>query len=492
MAENERRMSDTESLMWRLEKDPFLASSFANITVLDRSPDMDVLYSRMERAAILFPRLRRRVQHAPGNLGNPSWVDDSDFDIRYHVRRISLPEPGTMRQLQDLTTLILADPFDRSRPLWQFHVVDGLEGGRSALIEKLHHTVTDGQGGVEMSLHFLDLERTPPPPPPLDPELVNAAMASASVDPSEALRGAMTDSMKIPLAMLRQVRDILSEPAQLAEIGSSASATVKGILTQLTETDAARSPLWTQRSIRRRLEVSRVPYREMREAARELGGKINTAFVTAAAHAAGDYHRQLGAPVESLRASMAISTRTDSSGANAFSLARMLVPTADMPIRERFAAVNEALMSARSESESASLEAIATVATILPTSVITRLARAQAQTVDFATSNVRGAGVPLYVAGAKLLANYPVGPLTGVAFNVTLMSYLGSLDVGINIDEAAVESPSLLKECLDKAFAEVCEFAPPNPGGATGVDDATGSTASKSKKIRRRWWRRSG
>jgi len=98
MAGHEKRMSDTESLMWRLEKDPYLASTFANITILDRPPNMDALYARMERTALLVPRLRRRVQPAPGNLGNPTWVDDSTFDIRYHVRQISLPAPGDMRR----------------------------------------------------------------------------------------------------------------------------------------------------------------------------------------------------------------------------------------------------------------------------------------------------------------------------------------------------------------------------------------------------------
>jgi hypothetical protein len=138
---SEKRMSDTESLMWRLEKDPYLASTFANITILDRPPNMDALYERMERTSILFPRLRRRVLPAPGNFGNPTWVDDPSFDIRYHVRNISLSEPGDMRQLLDLTTLLVADPFDRSRPLWHFIIVNGLRGGRSALIQKLHHTI---------------------------------------------------------------------------------------------------------------------------------------------------------------------------------------------------------------------------------------------------------------------------------------------------------------------------------------------------------------
>ncbi len=484
MAELENRMSDTESLMWRLEKDPHLASTFGNITILDRPPNMDLLYARMERTAQLFPRLRRRVQPSPGNIGNPTWVDDPTFDIRYHVRHISLAEPGDFRQLLDTVTLLIADPFDRSRPLWHFYIIDGLRGGRSALVQKLHHTVTDGQGGVELSMLFLDLERDPGPLPPIDPEIVNASTHASSPDPTEALRGAMSDSLRIPIAVLKQVRDIVSDPSVIGSISSSTSSTVKSLLTQLSDTDGARSPLWTQRSLRRRLETTQMSYYDMRAASKALGGTLNTAFVTASAHAAGKYHRALGAPVESLRASMAISTRTDNSGSNAFTLARMLVPTSDMPLRERFLAVHEILQAARDESASGSLNTIATMSTLLPTSVITRLARAQAETVDFATSNVRGAGVPLFVAGSQLLENYPVGPLGGVAFNLTLMSYMGSMDVGINIDEAAVESPALLRDCLVESFAELASYAPPS-------DSASDSLVANEPTTKRRWWRRS-
>lgn len=480
----ERRMSDTEALMWRLEKDPYLASTFANITILDRPPDMDLLYARMERTSMLFPRLRRRVQLPPGNIGNPTWVDDPGFDIRHHVRQMALPAPGTMRQLQDLVTLLIADPFDRSRPLWQFIVIDGLEGGRSAMVLKLHHTVTDGEGGVELSLQYLDLEREPGPLPPVDPEIVNSFAETKEPDATDALRGAMNDSLRIPIAVLKQVRDVLANPSVLGEIGSSTSATVRSLVSQLSETDSARSPLWTERSLRRRLEVARVPYAEMRAVSKMLGGTLNTAFVTAAAHAAGRYHDQMGAPVESLRASMAVSTRTAGTEGNAFSLVRMLVPTSDMPVTDRFEAINEILVAARSGGASAALDAIATVSTVMPTSVLTRLARAQAETVDFATSNVRGAGVPLYVAGAKLLANYPIGPLAGVAFNMTLLSYLGGLDVGINIDEAAVESPELLRESLQMAFDEMVALAP-------AQEKAPDVPPPPQAPSRRRWFRRS-
>ena len=484
MSDHEKRMSDTESLMWRLEKDPYLASSFANITILDKSPNMDLLYARMERTAMLFPRLRRRVQPAPGNLGNPTWVDDPSFDIRYHVRNISLAAPGDMRQLLDLATLLVADPFDRSRPLWHFVIVDGLVGGRSALIQKLHHTVVDGQGGIELSMQYLDLQRDPGPLPPIDPDIMNSATLASPTDATDALRGAMNDSLRLPLAVLRQVRDVLSDPSLISSIGSSTSATVKELFAQLSETDAARSPLWTTRSLRRRMEIANVSYHDMRGAAKHLGGTLNTAFVTATAHAAGMYHRELGAPVESLRASMAISTRTSDSGGNAFTLARMLVPTADMPIDERFVAVNEILNSARTGATNSSLEAIATVSSVIPTSVVTRLARAQAETVDFATSNVRSAGIPLFLAGSQMLENYPIGPLGGVAVNVTLMSYMGKMGVGINIDDAAVESPALLRDSLTQSFTELFAHAPARDSTSTGVVPETDST-------KRRWWRRS-
>ena len=165
---DEPRMSDAEGLMWRLEKDPYLTSTFGTVSLLDRPPDFDRLRARMERAVAAVPRLGWRVQPAPVNLSAPLWVDDPDFEIDQHVRRIALPKPGTMRQLLDLATLLVIDPFDRTRPLWQFIVVEGLRGGKAALIQKMHHTITDGEGGVQMSLQYLDFERDAPEPPPLD------------------------------------------------------------------------------------------------------------------------------------------------------------------------------------------------------------------------------------------------------------------------------------------------------------------------------------
>jgi len=129
-----------------------------------------------------------------------------------------------------------------------------------------------------------------------------------------------------------------------------------------------------------------------------------------------------------------------------------------MPIAERFLLIHEAANTARESSATAGLETVAAVAATLPTSFVTRIARVQAQTVDFATSNVRAADFPCFIAGAQIVANYPVGPLAGVAFNLTLLSYCGSLDMGLNIDTAAVDDPALLKACIEDAFVELAQL----------------------------------
>src|SRR5215210_3216860 len=118
----ERRMTDAEALIWNLEKDPYLSSSFANVTILDQPIDFERFRARIDAAVDVIPRLRQRVSPMLGRLAPPMWTDDPDFDLDFHVRRVALPPPGTERQLFDLATLIANDPYDRTRPLWEFVV----------------------------------------------------------------------------------------------------------------------------------------------------------------------------------------------------------------------------------------------------------------------------------------------------------------------------------------------------------------------------------
>jgi WS/DGAT/MGAT family acyltransferase len=347
----------------------------------------------------------------------------------------------------------MGDPFDRTRPLWQFTLVEGLKGNRAALIQKLHHTIADGESGIRLSLEYLDFERDAIPPALPDPDTVDQANEAfdRDLDIADNVREVISGALRIPLA----------DPGQIPSATKNAADSLRGLVDVLGDTDAARSPLWTQRSTRRHFETTSASFAETRAAAKHLGGTLNTAFVTIAAHASARYHLEQGAPVEALRSSMAVSTRNDDSGANAFSLVRLLVPAADMPIDERFRAIQEATAAAMAAAAgSASLDGVAALAATLPTPVITRLALQQAHTVDFATSNVRASPVPMYAAGAQVLANYPIGPLSGVAFNLTLLSYLGRLDMGLNVDAAAVADPAMLKRFLDEAVDDLVAIAP--------------------------------
>jgi diacylglycerol O-acyltransferase / wax synthase len=450
-------MSDAEGLMWRLEEDPSLSSTIANITVLDRPPEADRLRRTMERACQVIPRLRQRVQAAPLGVGSPTWVDDSSFDLAYHLRRVALPSPATQRELENLAMLVVADPFDRARPLWEFIVVEGLADGNAAIIQKFHHTVTDGEGGVRLSLEFLDFERDPPERQPV--EATGRDLAVAGSPDLDVVRDLLVGSLRFPLVVLRQVRELLSDPAGIPRAGAAMAETLRTIVTELAATDRARSPLWTARSLARAYETLDVPLAPVREAAKALGGTVNAAFIAAAAAAAGEYHRLHGHCVEELRASMAVSTRTADSGANAFSLARLLVPTGEMAMAERVGLVVEATAQAKEASRTGALDVLAAVANTLPTPLVTRIVRTHAQTVDFATSNVRASPTTLYVGGAKVLASYPVGPLVGVAFNVTTMSYGGALGVGLHCDTAAVTEPGVLKAALIRAFEQLVAAA---------------------------------
>ena len=440
--------------MWNLEKDPHLSASIANVTILDRAPDRTRLRARMVTAAGAVPRLRQRVVPALGRLAPPEWREDPDFDLDYHLRWVALPAPGTMRQLLDLASGVVHDPFDRTRPLWEFVVVEGLEGGRAAMVQKLHHAITDGEGGIRMSEQFIDLERdatAPIAPSRPVPEVPDGGLVATTVD-------TLTHNVRRALGVARRATEeagtLVRHPSRLAAVGEAATELAASAARQLVVTDPARSPLWTQRSLRRRLEVLQVPMDEAKVAAKALGGTLNDLFVTAAAGGAGAYHRAAGFPVEDLRISMPISTRRDgSAGGNAFTPTRVLVPAGIEDPVERFAAVRERLATTRHERALGVADGFAGLANLLPTSVVVRLARQQVETVDFATSNVRGAPFPLYIAGARILANHPIGPTGGTAWSLTLMSYDGSLDMGLNVDAGAVEDPGALRDAIEGELA---------------------------------------
>lgn len=467
---DDHHLSDVEALMWTLDADPRLSSTFANITLLDQPADVERFRARMERALVAVPRLRRRVQPGLAGLGNPRWVEDPDIDLDQHVRHVVIDPPGDERQLLDLAAKIAGTPFPRDRPLWEFVVVDGLADGRGAMIQKLHHSITDGQGGIRMSVQFIDFERDPGPLEPVtdggDEGREEAAPPSASAATMEAVTATLAELTRTPRSLVRQAIEgataVAADPTRLAAVPGDASAIARSLARQVGVTGDALSPLWRTRTLGRHLDLLRIPLDQAKAAATALGGSVNDLFVAGAAGGAGAYHRAHDVPVEELRMAMPVSTRSKAEGrtsaGNAFAPTRVRVPVDPDP-RRRFTEINQRLSVTKSERAVGLAAAVAGLGNLLPPPVLTRLVRQQTATVDFTTSNVRGAPFPLYIAGGRIVGNHPIGPIGGTAWNLTTISVDGSLDMGLHVDTGAVEDTDLLRTSIESSFAELLALA---------------------------------
>jgi diacylglycerol O-acyltransferase len=468
----ERRMSDFEALMWRVEKDPWLNPSGGVVVVCDQPPDVDDFRRRIANAVVEIPRLRERVVPRAGPLSPPHWAPDPEFDLDNHLRHVALPAPGTLRQLYDLAARLMQDPFDRTRPLWLFVIIDGLEDGRGAMFAKLHHTIADGHAALRLAELYLTLEREAPPPPDVDLERV----VREAVDEDRAASGGGGGLAGVGESGLATARDLWgrqlgwarraagevmlwgADPRRPLDLAESALATIGQVRSQVDTTGAVSggSPLWRRRSRHRHFGVIRVPFDQLRASAKELGGTVNDAFVTGVVIGAIRYHERRETPLEALNISFVVSTRGTGGGTNAFAPTRVRVPAEPMTVEERFAAIRAILAAGREGARSGgAMGSVAGLANLLPTSLITGVARSQTANMDFATSNMRGAPIPTYVSGARILWTGTLGPVAGTAFNITAMSYDGSFDMGLHVDPAAVADGDDLRRCIEGGFEEL-------------------------------------
>ncbi|MBS1839125.1 MAG: DUF1298 domain-containing protein [Actinobacteria bacterium] len=452
----DERMTDFESVMWTLDGDPRLSSAFANLTLLDHPPDRAELRRRMASATEAVPRLRRRIVEGGGAFTTPVWRDDPSFDLDHHIRWVDLGG----RTLDELVASLSARPFDRERPLWEFVVIEGLPDGRAAMVQRFDHTITDGEGGIRLSVQFLDLERSPtsglgtptsgrgPRGAPRVEVTSDADNSVSQEQPSSRAADSLRGITSAPAAMWRSVANVPSRTAELLD-------TMLDAVGQLA-IDGRRSPLWTDRSTERWFGRSALRLDEVKEAAHALGGTVNDLFVTGALAAAATVHQRADLPVAELRVAIPISTRADRSAAgNAFTPAHALLPAAEMPIEERFRAVHERLGRVKQGQGSISIDAAAAAARLMPDAALVGFAARTAGAVDFVCSNVRAAPFDLYIAGALLEGNYPLGPLVNTAFNLTTMSYRGRLFLGLVVDPVAVPDPVGLLAAMEASYREL-------------------------------------
>ena len=455
-------MSQADALMWHLEADPILRSTILSTWILDRQPDFVRFEARAERATRIIPRLRQHVVADPLGIAPPKWEEDPYFDLRFHLRRAALPGQGTVRDLLDLAEPLAMQAFDKDRPLWELHLIEGLEGGRYAVIMKLHHAISDGVGLVKMTECLV--ERGP------DDEIESMPLptteaATAISEPSvwNSVTRALAHRVRtgtdrwrnFGAAVARNAASTLSHPIDSANELGDTLASAGRVLSPASE---PLSPIMRERSTVVRFDYLSVPLVEIKRASKAVGGTINDAFVASVAGGLARYHAALGAPVESLRMLMPVNVRGGEKAdvvGNQFAPARFEVPVGIDSPAERTIAIGKLCRVQRDEPALPWLEEITNVLGALPSALTNNLFGAMQKTTDFTTSNVPGPRRTTWMSGARIEGFMPFGPMAGASVNVTTFSYDGVMHVGINMDPAAVSQPKLLVECLKSGFEEV-------------------------------------
>lgn len=451
-------MRSSDAFAWEMEHDASLRSTIVTILLLDRSPDWEVLLDRLDRIGRSIPMFRQRVVDtlppAPAR-----WEYDPDFDLDYHVRRVNAPQPGTFETVLEMARHAVMAEFDRARPMWEITLVEGLADGGAAVVCKLHHSMMDGIGGVQIAMRLFDVTEEPPDLGPLPPEppgersaLLDGVRYSLRYDAALVRKVARSTAWSVPGAVLKAV----PHPRRNVEsfLGTAAS-----VYRAVRPINHPASPLMTDRRLVRRLGVHEVPMPALREAAHLAGGTLNDAFVAGVTGGLRRYHARHGVEIGDLHVTMPISLRDaeDPIGGNRLTLMRFDLPVGEEDPAVRIVKVHDRTREMRAERSLPYTQMIAGGLNLLPRWYIATILRH----VDFLASNVPGIPVPVYLGGARVRMQYPFGPTIGAAVNVTLMTYVDTCALGVNVDTGAIPDLDVFHACLIEGFDEVLALAAP-------------------------------
>lgn len=447
-------LSPLDQILHRGEANPRTRSGILTIELLDLTPDWDQLRTRFEYASRKVLRLRQKVVTPTLPTAAPRWVVDPDFNLDYHLRRVRAPEPGTWRQVMDLAEVAAQSPLDISRPLWTATLIEGLQDGRAALMVHLSHAVTDGVGGVEMFATLYDFEREP------DPQGVPPLPVPSDLSPNDLMRAGLN---RLPSTLLGGVRDVLFGAASavghvvrdpVSRVGSAIDYAFSGA--RVIGPVADPSPILRRRSLSSRSEAIDIEFGDLHRAAKAAGGSINDAYLAGLCGALRRYHRAKGVPVDTLPMAVPVNLRSDAdpAGGNRFVGVNLAAPIGVSDPAVRIKEIRAQMTRKRDERALDLVGAIAPVVSLLPDPVLETMAG------SIVNSDVQASNVPVYagdtyIAGAKVLRQYGVGPLPGVAMMVVLVSRSGYCTITARYDRASIVDAGLFARCLLDGFDEV-------------------------------------
>lgn len=454
-------LSDNDSLIWTIEKDPILRSTIVALGHLDRVPDHDHVRANLERAVRLIPRLRQVVEVPPLRLGPPRWVEDPEFDLDFHFRWIRLPEHLPGHDLRNATRLAAMAAFDKSRPLWEFTIIEDAGEHPAAFVMKVHHSLTDGVGGIEMAAYLFDVERmatilaapAPEPAAAKDSRFDFAVQAAG-----EQVRLNARWAGRAVRGMAAFASRIVADPSGALTAAQGTARTSGKLLVPITEPG---SPIMRRRSLRRDVMSIELPLAGLKAAAHAAGGTLNDAFLAGVTGGLRRYHDKHDAEVMSMWVEMPINTRRDGDGAagNRFVPARFKVPVDGGDAAERIRSAGTVAHEWAKDPQLGVSDDLAAVLNRLPAAFTTEFFGSMLKNVDFVATNVPGSPAPLYLGGAEVTRLFPFPPTGGSACGFALLSHVDTCCIGITVDLAAVPDPEVLEACVRDSFDDVLSLA---------------------------------
>ncbi|HEY6762221.1 MAG TPA: wax ester/triacylglycerol synthase family O-acyltransferase [Baekduia sp.] len=428
---------------------------------------VDAIQSRLH----LVPRYRQRLAFVPLGQGRPRWVDDPHFNVNYHIRHTALPAPGADDELKRLAARVFGQRLDRSKPLWEIWLVEGLEDDRFALLSKTHHALVDGVSGVDIVSILFDVDANPTPVPPAPP--APTWLARPVPTSTELLAEALLERTTVPGEAVRGLRAMTRAPRQVARrlargaggLGSMAAATLS---------PAPRTPLNVAIGPHRRYTWVDADLARFKAIKSALGGTVNDVVLTSVALALGRWLRGRDEDTDGLvlRAMVPVSVRADAErGALGNRVATMWAP---LPVGVRdpvdcFAEVHEAMKGLKESGQAVGAETLTQLADFAPPTILNQAARLQSRQRFFnlVVTNVPGPQFALYLLGRRLRGLYPVVPLAlKQALGIAIMSYDGRLGFGLLADFDALPDVEEIATQLEGAIDDLA--------AATHADERAG------------------
>ena len=474
---NPDRLSGLDSSFLHLERDSAHMHVAGCMLFDGEAPTYDELVGQIVSRLHLVPRYRQRLAFVPLNQGRPVWVDDPHFNVGFHVRHTALPSPGGEDQLKRLAGRVFSQALDRSRPLWEIWLVEGVSQSRFALLSKTHHALVDGVSGVDIATVLFDTSPDPMPvgtpdqewlprPVPTSAQLLADALVERATVPAEIVRGAR--------ATLRGPRHMAGRLGRaLGGVGAMAKAGLQ----------APPSPLNVRIGPHRRFTWVRGDLPQFKAIKNALGGTVNDVVLASVAGALGRYLRMRGESTEDtvLRAMVPISVRADvERGALGNRVAAMWAP---LPLGlsdpvQRLLTISRAMDGIKASGQAVGAQVLTELTGFAPPTIMAQAARLQARQrlFNLVVTNVPGPQFPLYMLGRELDAMFPMVPLAeNQALGIAIMSYNGQLNFGLNADYDAMPD---LEALADELRASIEELA------AAAGEDSRAGTAPGRRSVR--------